>query len=270
MDLMSSMMTMEGVTMNMMMFDLDSTVSKVFYQPSESYSSLDPSSIPNWTAESDADFDLTAAAVGKLMTKASGIHHLVPGAIIDETSFSPCGYSMNAVLHDAYSTIHVKPEPECSYASFETNNTLRVYSPVVRNVLNVFGPKRFVLTMFADEVAYNNLKELPASLREVLVPKVGMYVRTNLSSTNIGTDLHCIMACFSLVSSESHVLRGVKPVESLPLSVHNEENIERATMDNEVYLESINRRPRGNTVDLPTENRVSTPVMPLEETMLIV
>ena len=44
------------------------------------------------------------------MTNKSGIFKLVPGATIDEVSFSPCGYSMNAVLHDAYSTIHITPE----------------------------------------------------------------------------------------------------------------------------------------------------------------
>jgi hypothetical protein len=57
----------------------------------------------------------------------SGISSLCPGAIIDETAFTPCGYSMNAILHDAYYTIHITPEAECSYASFETNACLKNY-----------------------------------------------------------------------------------------------------------------------------------------------
>ena len=88
---------------------------------------------------------------GKEMTAKSGIDHLCPGATIDETAFTPCGYSMNAILHDSYFTIHITPEKECSYASFETNTCLRDYASMVRNVLNVFRPKRFVLTMFGDE-----------------------------------------------------------------------------------------------------------------------
>ena len=88
---------------------------------------------------------------GKEMTAKSGIDHLCPGATIDETAFTPCGYSMNAILHDSYFTIHITPEKECSYASFETNTCLRDYGSMVRNVLNVFRPKRFVLTMFGDE-----------------------------------------------------------------------------------------------------------------------
>jgi Adenosylmethionine decarboxylase len=92
---------------------------------------------------------------GKEMTAKSGIDHLCPGATIDETAFTPCGYSMNAILHDSYFTIHITPEKECSYASFETNTCLRDYGSMVRNVLNVFRPKRFVLTMFGDEGTRN-------------------------------------------------------------------------------------------------------------------
>ena len=33
------------------------------------------------------------------MTIKAGINNLVPGATIDETTFTPCGYSMNAILH---------------------------------------------------------------------------------------------------------------------------------------------------------------------------
>ena len=267
-DLASSMMTMEGVTMNMMMFDLDATVSKLFYQPTECNSNSEKS--PS---------DLTpAAAIGKSMTKASGIDHLVPGAIIDESSFCPCGYSMNAILHDAYSTIHVTPEPECSYASFETNTTLRGYSPLVRNVLNVFGPKRFVLTMFADEVAHNSLKELPTESREFLIPKIGMYQRTNLSCTNIGSDLHCTMACYSLVSGGNSVPRGLGALNNPNVTVQDNGNgiFEGGDQSDEsVHLKREReisdpdcRRARGNTVDLTTENHTSPPPMPMHDQLL--
>lgn len=204
-DLDSSMMTMEGVTVNMMMFDLELEVCKMFYQPDPGASSEDEQEGADSDSGRDSggrDSGSAVDVVGKRMTKTAGIDHLVPGATIDEASFSPCGYSMNAILHDAYSTIHVTPEPQCSYASFETNTTLRAYAPLVRNTLNVFRPKRFVLTMFADDLAYNNLQEVPTSAREFFVPKIGMYRRTNVSSTNIGAELNCTMACFTLVTGE--------------------------------------------------------------------
>lgn len=122
----------------------------------------------------------------------------MPGATIDETAFVPCGYSMNAILHDVYSTIHVTPEIECSYASFETNSSLPSYTPVVRNVLNVFRPKRFVVTLFGDDHALTQMLDLPTNAKSHHFPAMGEYWRTSLSSTRVENDLLCIMACYSL------------------------------------------------------------------------
>jgi S-adenosylmethionine decarboxylase len=160
-------------TLNMMMFDMPSEVAQNFYQAN--------------------------CSTGKEMTIKSGINHLVPGAQIDETSFTPCGYSMNAILHDAYSTIHITPEPQCSYASFETNTSLENYNPMVRNVLTVFRPQRFVLTMFGDQAAIDGLKCLPTNVTSIVLPGYGVYNRTSLSSTKVDSELCCLMACYSLV-----------------------------------------------------------------------
>lgn len=159
-------------TLNMMMFDMAPEVGEIFYLKN------------------------TPTAVE--MTKKAGIHHLCPGAIIDETSFTPCGYSMNSILHDAYSTIHITPEPACSYASFETNTCLDNYAPMVRNVLSVFKPRRFVLTMFGDAAVIASLKTLPTDLTNIPLPGVGVYSRTSVSSTKVDIELCCMMACFSL------------------------------------------------------------------------
>ena len=58
---------------------------------------------------------------------------------------------MNGLLYDAYWTIHITPESHCSYASFETNVRMRDYNSLVRAVLAIFRPKRFTMTLFADE-----------------------------------------------------------------------------------------------------------------------
>lgn len=130
-------------------------------------------------------FFKSACQNGKEMTSKSGIGHLCPGATIDETAFTPCGYSMNAILHDSYFTIHITPEKECSYASFETNTCLKDYSSMVRNVLNVFRPKRFVLTMFGDEAGMDEIPFLPTDPKKIPVPGFGVFVRTSLASTKV-------------------------------------------------------------------------------------
>lgn len=55
----------------------------------------------------------------KHTTAASGISSLLPRAIIDDYVFDPCGYSMNGLEGSAFSTIHITPECEFSYASLE-------------------------------------------------------------------------------------------------------------------------------------------------------
>ena len=106
----------------------------------------------------------------------SGIDLLVPNMKIDDYLFEPCGYSMNGVLlnvsqnhinqsHIAYIckenedyglgeyvTIHITPEPQFSYVSFESNVPASSYLNVVTSVLNTFNPGQFILTIFATKV----------------------------------------------------------------------------------------------------------------------
>ena len=184
-------------TVNLMMFDMAPEVAKIFFK--------------------------STCETGKEMTAKAGIDHLCPGATIDETAFTPCGYSMNAILHDAYFTIHITPEEECSYASFETNTSLPSYASMVRNVLNVFRPKRFVLTMFADETAIDSMVELPTDPKKIGVPGWGVFTRTSLASTKVETDLCCLMGCYSLdrnatkastVAAASGVVKGLGGVKT--------------------------------------------------------
>ncbi|XVF28470.1 hypothetical protein REPUB_Repub15cG0032100 [Reevesia pubescens] len=61
----------------------------------------------------------TGDSAGKEMTELTGINNINPGAFICDFAFDPCGYSMNGIDGDRYSTIHVTPEDGYSYASFE-------------------------------------------------------------------------------------------------------------------------------------------------------
>ncbi|KAG8370113.1 hypothetical protein BUALT_Bualt14G0083700 [Buddleja alternifolia] len=58
-------------------------------------------------------------SAGKEMTEATGIRDVNRNALICDYAFDPCGYSMNGLDGNRYSTVHVTPEDGFSYASFE-------------------------------------------------------------------------------------------------------------------------------------------------------
>lgn len=99
-------------------------------------------------------FTMEQSVDGYHATKLSGIDKLVPSNTkIDSKLFEPCGYSMNGLIGDTdeYVTIHVTPEPEYSYVSFETNQSqLCLFSQLVK-VIATFRPNRFLLTVCADD-----------------------------------------------------------------------------------------------------------------------
>jgi S-adenosylmethionine/arginine decarboxylase-like enzyme len=135
--------------LNIMMFDIDESVSQKFYY--DQY-------------EGDVEGEEKEEEVKRIsheQTIASGINSLCPGAIIDPRAFEPCGYSMNAILFRSYTTIHITPESGSSYVSFETNQKVASYKSLISNVIRTFRPKRFVMTLMADEGGLKQVKENP-------------------------------------------------------------------------------------------------------------
>ena len=55
-------------------------------------------------------------------------------------------------------TIHITPEPEFSYVSFESNIPLTSYLGVIQRVLDTFMPGKFILTIFANRVSLPSKK----------------------------------------------------------------------------------------------------------------
>ena len=111
----------------------------------------------------------------------------------DETSFSPCGYSLNAVSSNHYYTIHITPQESCSYASFETNVELSTYNSLLSNILSIFCPTRFVILYSgskADSPTY--IKEFNHNLSTTLSQK--KYKRVIQSSSQISEDKSFYMA----------------------------------------------------------------------------
>ncbi|XP_067049646.1 S-adenosylmethionine decarboxylase proenzyme-like isoform X2 [Acropora muricata] len=132
-------------TLEILMLDLDKETMNKFYK----------------SVYSDADE----------VTEVTGIANLLPGAVIDAALFDPCGYSANGLLsisalknvsrpewfpnvehlRDSYFNIHITPQEECSYVSFETNVKVSCYKELIRKVLETFKPGRFLMTLFANE-----------------------------------------------------------------------------------------------------------------------
>ncbi|KAI3420360.1 hypothetical protein GPALN_003661 [Globodera pallida] len=93
-------------------------------------------------------------------TWRSGILSLLPKeTVIQDELFEPVGYSMNGIpARDEYVTIHVTPESEFCYASFETNHRLGCLYEQTMKVLDCFRPGRFILTLFANEHSNGAIK----------------------------------------------------------------------------------------------------------------
>jgi S-adenosylmethionine decarboxylase len=160
--------------LNIMMFDIDENVSKFFY-----YNQYDQKHL----AESKEE---EVARISREQTVASGIDALCPGAIIDPRAFEPCGYSMNAILFRSYSTIHITPESGSSYVSFETNQKVASYKSLISNVIRTFRPKRFVITLMADEGGLKQMKDNPltdsSAVSRIIVPAAAPETMTKRAS----------------------------------------------------------------------------------------
>jgi S-adenosylmethionine decarboxylase len=114
-------------------------------------------------------------ALGTVVSEVCGLSDVYPtskypDARVDAYLFSPCGFSANGIIpapqgqddsNDAksthYFTVHVTPEPICSFASFETNvpggQNGRETSEIVEHVVSIFKPGRFSVTLFEAKTA---------------------------------------------------------------------------------------------------------------------
>ena len=86
-------------------------------------------------------------------TTDSGIRSIFEDFDIDDYVFEPCGYSMNALCDEEFSTIHITPEDGFSYASCELSNVnvnnLDAFA-YVRKVASVFKPGKMVFAISID------------------------------------------------------------------------------------------------------------------------
>ncbi|KAI3321687.1 S-adenosylmethionine decarboxylase [Xylariaceae sp. AK1471] len=150
----------------------------------------------------DAEYLTTEGhALGTVVSDACGLSEVYPtskypDARVDAYLFSPCGFSANGIIpapqkqddNDAmksthYFTVHVTPEPICSFASFETNvpggQNGRETSEIVEHVVDIFKPGRFSVTLFeAKATQGHDTDEVPIGLaRKKRMEKIQGYRR---------------------------------------------------------------------------------------------
>lgn len=91
------------------------------------------------------------------LTERSKIQSLFPreSALVDAHAFEPLGYSLNGLDGEWYSTIHITPQPECSYVSFETTDVdFSKARELVENVINVFKPEAFTVLIISENTPF--------------------------------------------------------------------------------------------------------------------
>lgn len=132
--------------------------------------------------------------------KITRMEKIFPGFQIDDFLFQPCGYSANAIKGGDYYTIHVTPEENGSYVSFETNVRLghRIVT-AIRSVLELFQPRSFDVVYFHPE------KELRAFDIHPFIQR--NYVRQTLS-------------CGYEVGFSTYYLKSQEAVLAVPLEAN--------------------------------------------------
>ncbi|KAJ5104691.1 hypothetical protein NUU61_002038, partial [Penicillium alfredii] len=113
-------------------------------------------------------------ALGTVVSESCGLSDVYPkskfpDARIDAYLFTPCGFSANGVVPAPdskapthYFTVHVTPEPQCSYASFETNvphsQNGQTTADIIKQAVEIFKPGRFSVTLFETKPAVDEVE----------------------------------------------------------------------------------------------------------------
>ncbi|RKP35437.1 S-adenosylmethionine decarboxylase [Dimargaris cristalligena] len=159
----------QDITVEILMTELCPEAAQVYYQKSHPNPNRSSTSAGSPVVHCDADPHVQtneanippnpsqAHRGGRCVERLTGIGAIYPDARTDSYLFEPCGFSLNGLTDTSYFTIHVTPEPECSYASFESNLSLDSHHPrsagkalkaLVEQVVGIFRPGKFSVSVF--------------------------------------------------------------------------------------------------------------------------
>ena len=159
----------DDITLEILMTDLHPDSMKKFWRTS---SEVEQSKLPH-----NIHLEKHIFEDNRRLLRESKLESIYPKAIVDDYVFDPCGYSANALLGQYYYTIHVTPESNCSYASFETTIPVKLFrhisgpvadeyesfSKLIQKVIAVFNPGKFSTTLFVRHSMKDVLQDTLAS-----------------------------------------------------------------------------------------------------------
>ena len=95
--------------------------------------------------------EIKGGPTGHTFTPSSPPTHPVPPPRVRGPWASCPNGGYNGGVGD-YATIHITPEPEFSYISFETNIATENYMDLVIKVVDTFKPNKLIVTFYATRV----------------------------------------------------------------------------------------------------------------------
>ena len=99
----------------------------------------------------------TGEASTKLIESTLALAEFFPQLLIDQFTFTPKGYSLNAISGNNYLTIHITPEKLSTYLSLESSFANQVIHPFIEHLISLFTPLQSHLMSFNKDSA-NGLK----------------------------------------------------------------------------------------------------------------
>ena len=92
----------------------------------------------------------TGKASTKDIESKLSLQHFFSHMLIDQFTFSPKGYSLNAICENNYLTIHITPEKLSSYLSLETSFPLARIQPFIDHINSLLRPLKSQLMRFTN------------------------------------------------------------------------------------------------------------------------
>lgn len=81
------------------------------------------------------------------------LEKVLPGFEINDYVFEPFGYSMNAISGDKYATMHITPQEQSSYVSFETNLSISEQElNIFEHLIQLLNPCSFDTISFNETI----------------------------------------------------------------------------------------------------------------------
>lgn len=128
------------------------------------------------------------------------LHSFFPDYLIDDYIFSPSGYSINAIKDHFYYAIHVTPQEQGSYVSFETNEIFIDDDKLIKHLLSVFKPRGL------DCISY-----MPQNKSKKIINLKGQsYIPRNTFTKNISKAYKTVFTSYINKQSEQKEARCLK------------------------------------------------------------